>query len=109
MTRENENAEARQLLADHVFAAIKAAMAESPHPQLVMAGVPMTMAGIAGSYVLQFLRARILADGQVDAVLDELVASMRDHANPSHGANQDEAVALTDEARAFLRGLFTRG
>lgn len=105
--REELRTAARIHLSDHVFAAVKAAMDTFAHPQLIMSAAPMVMAGIAGSYVLQFQRARILGDGEVDGVLDMLCDSLREHADPSK--NTGEAIQLTDEARRFLRELFGRG
>lgn len=105
--RAAANAEARKHLTEHVFAAVKAACDTSPTPQLVLAAAPMTMAAIGGSYILQLLRARVLADGEADKVLGLMAETMREHADPS--LTENDPVELTDEARAFLRGLFGRG
>lgn len=100
----DEREAARELLADHIFTAVQAAAAASPTPQLVLGSVPIVLAGIAGSYVLQLLRARILGDGDVDAILADMAATMRDHADPSLPGNDGQHVQLSDQMRRLLRG-----
>ena len=86
MSTEQERTEARALLAQRVTEGILKAMHECPQPQLILSAVPMTLAGLAGSYVLQLLRSRTLGDGQVDELLDMMASTMRDHADPSLAA-----------------------
>lgn len=104
--REAARTAARELLVEHVCTAVRVALAESEYPQLVMRAAPMVLAGLSGSYALQLLRLRTLADGEIDGVLDLMAASMREHADPSLNPVPEgrEEVQLARPVVEWLRG-----
>jgi hypothetical protein len=102
MASDQEHEAVRMQLASRITDEILQTMRESTQPHLVYTAIPMVLAGLAGSYVLNHMRVGLIGDGTTDKVLALLCELMRENAQPSDAPDDPALSAFRDDFRKFM-------